>query len=86
MNTTPTRMVYDRLTRQQQLSIAVASATDIHPQKDRKAEKEIAPTASPSIYPTIFIVAGGVVALFTRNAVRRGGVLSPEERRVLIHP
>ena len=74
MNTTPTRMVYDRIARQQQLSIAVASATDIHPQKDRKAGRGMAPTTIPSIYPTIFIVAGGVVALFTRNAVRREGV------------
>ena len=43
MNTTPTRMVYDRLTRQQQLSIAVASATDIHPQKDRKGGERDSP-------------------------------------------
>jgi hypothetical protein len=39
MNTTPTRMAYDRLTRQQQLSIAVASATDITHRKTEKAEK-----------------------------------------------
>jgi hypothetical protein len=48
MNTTPTRMVYDRIARQQQLSIAVVSATDIHPQKDRKAGRGDSPYPTPS--------------------------------------
>lgn len=64
-------MAYDRIARQQQLSIAVASDTDIHPQKDRKAEKRTASSACIPITIAIAVIVRCVVALITRNASRR---------------
>lgn len=87
MNTTPTRMAYDRLTRQQQLSIAVA-----HTKKDAATDRKIAgrkpaPPTSKRTIKLFKVLMQCVVSLFTRIAVRRGGVIhSPEERRVVIHP
>lgn len=67
-------MVYDRLTRQQQLSIAVA-----HTKEDVAADRRIAGKrpAPPIRIPAIKlfkVLMQCVVALFTRNAVRRGSV------------
>ena len=86
MNTTPTRMVYDRLTRQQQLSIAVALATT-HIATDREiAGEEVSSYhISVTIAKSIKGLMRCVVALFTRSAVCRGVLHSPEERRVVIH-
>lgn len=95
MNTILTRMAYDRLTRQQQLSIAVVSTTT-HTAIDRRIAGKKDNTSLPPLPPpptskhiiNLFkVLMGCVVALITRNAVRRGGVIhSPEERGVVIHP
>lgn len=74
MNTTLTRMVYDRMTRQQQLSIAIASPQN---NTDRKVEItgiEPVPPISERIIKPIISLSCGVVALITRIAVRRDGV------------
>ena len=79
-------MVYDRLTRQQQLSIAIAHTKEDVAVDRRIAGKQPAPPIRIPIIKPMKVLMECVVALFTRNAVRRGGVLSPEERRVVIHP
>nr|DAG99276.1 MAG TPA: hypothetical protein [Crassvirales sp.] len=81
MNTTPTGMVYDRTIRQQQLSIAVASAQIYTRRKAERRRKSPAPTPRLPIRAVITTAILGVVVLITRIAVRREGVLSPEERR-----
>lgn len=72
MNTTLTRMVYDRLTRQQQLSIAVAYTKEDVAVDRRIAGEKPAHPIGIHVIKSIKGLIQSVVALFTRSAVRRG--------------
>lgn len=74
MNTTPTRMAYDRIARQQRLSIAIAHTKEDVAVERRIAGNEPAPPIRIPIIRLFKVLMQCVVALITRNAVRRDGV------------
>lgn len=71
MNTTLPRMAYDRLTRQQQLSIAIAHTKEDVAVDRRIAGKKTVPPVRIPIIKLFKVLIQCVVALSTRNAVRR---------------
>lgn len=72
MNTSLTRMAYDRIARQQQLSIAVAHTKEDVAVDRRIAGRKTAPPIRIPIIKLFKVLMQCVVSLFTRNAVRRG--------------
>lgn len=71
MNTTPTRMAYDRRTRQQQLSIAIAHTKEDVVADRRIAGKKTAPPVSGRTIKLIISPMPSIVVLFTSGGSRR---------------
>ena len=86
MNTTPTRMVYDRYNKATIAKYSRSISHNTHSYRQGNSRKGTSPfpTSKHTIKP-IKVLMRCAVALFTRNAVRRGVLHSPEERRGVIH-